>query len=540
MYSRIPAPKVAPTDPATVAALAAVLARIDALEQQRTAPPASRLTANTNHLASDVDALRLEQAAATPPAAPASYRRTNGFRPDATNEWDRIPAEVQRMILTAASPFTQFVNGLLLRADLNGLSTQQHDQIWQDAADVDWQGELKLLPSLIIENKLPNIRTRAFYLRLKAVCDRQDLACVVIRNGWTDMFVLHEPSLLAKCAASEGDVALLRDLIDIRKVVKPSESLVVNAAQNGHLACIQFLHERMPDTDWRYIVGKEAAVSGNLDLVVWLSKHRPNCVTFGAIDAAADKNHMHIVRWLVDNVCDMCNTQAIFNALVNDNLEVVEFLYIMFPGILDEYSPYRKYIASDIRVIEWLDARGHMRPEVIVRNLARKGKVDVLDWARDRFQVELQESDLEFAFLHRHNAVLKQAYERGVPFTSQSAMEAARHSSTEIMSWIVARDRSMMPMLLDASKRYGNDALLDWWRVRHGVVVGQQDLEAAICGDDVGLFSCLLSKKSIEWDLDAALEVIAQADISDRTKYVMTTRIRREIDGDDDGIDLFD
>ncbi|KAL2914387.1 hypothetical protein HK105_206159 [Polyrhizophydium stewartii] len=544
MYPRTPTPKVVPTDPATVAALAAVLARIDALEQQRTAQHAARLTANADHLAAGVAALRLEPAAAAPPAAPASYRRTNGFRPDATNEWDRMPAEVQRMILAAAGPFNQFVNGLLLRAELNGLSVRQQEQVWQDAADADWQGDLSLLPPLTYAIRLPSIRTRAFYSRLKAVCDREDLDRVAVRNGWADMLDFGKPDQLAKCAASEGDVELLRDLIDVRKAAKPSTSFALKAANNGHLECIQFLHERNPDVLRDYRVGNYAAESGNLDLVVWLSKHRPDCITDYTIAAAADKNHVHIVRWLVDNVCDECDTQAICYALVNDNMELVEYLHIMFPGILDEYSPYGKYIASDIRVIEWLDARGYINPQGLIQHLAEKGKIDVLDWARGRFQVELQERDLERVFYHRHIAVLKQAYERGVPFTSKSAERAARHSNTEIMSWIMSRDRSMMPMLLDASKRHGDDALLEWWRVWHGVVLEQQDLEAAIRTGDVGLFSSLLCKNSIEWDLDAALEVLAQADISDRKKDTMNGYIRRKIHGPDDedemGFGLFD
>ncbi|KAL2919131.1 hypothetical protein HK105_201404 [Polyrhizophydium stewartii] len=467
------AQKVVPTDPDAVAALAAVLARIDALEQQRTAQHAVRLTADTDHLADAISALRLEPAAAAPPAAPAPYRRINSFRPSATNEWDRMPAEVQRMILDAAGPFTQFVNGLLLRADLNGLSEQQQLQVWQEAADADWQGDLRMLPSLNRASSLPSIRTRAFYSRLNAVCDHEDLGCVAIRNGWTDMLDFRNPELLADCAALEGDIQLLREFFDVRKIVRPSQPLVCCAAQNGHLDCVQFLYERMPDEEWDEEVGENAARIGNLDLVVWLRKHHPECVDSAATYGAAQGNHMHIVRWLVDNVCDECDEDVIFDALESNNLEMAEFLCIMFPGILAKakHSPYRDPVASDIRVIEWLDARGLIKPRSLLRHLAGEGKIDVLDWACERFQVELQEGDLEDAWDHPHNAVLKQAYERGVPFTDLSAKEAVDYSNTEIMSWIISRDSSKLPLLVDATIQHGDDALVEWWRVCYGVVI---------------------------------------------------------------------
>ncbi|KAL2919108.1 hypothetical protein HK105_201378 [Polyrhizophydium stewartii] len=470
-------PKVVPTNPAAVAALAAVLARIDALEQQRTAQHAARLAANSDHLAAGVAALRLEPAAVAPPAAPVPYHRINGFRPSATNEWDRMPAEVQRMILAAASPFTQFVNGLLLRAELKGLSEQQQLQVWQEAADADWQGDLALLPSLNYADSLPNIRTRAFYSRLNAVCNHKDLDRVAIRNGWTSMLDFGKPEQLAKCAVLEGDVELLRELFDVRKIVEPTETLACCAARNGHLDCVQFLHERMPDVWWSIMVGQDGAESGNLDLVVWLHKHHPECVDSAATYGAAQGNHMHIVRWLVDNFCHSCDTKTVRYVLENGNLEMAEFLCIMFPGILDQHSPYADHVASDIRVIEWLDERGLIKPSSLVRHIAGKGKIDVLDWACERFQVELQEGDLEYAWYHPHNAVLKQAYERGVPFTDLSAKEAVHYSNTEIMSWIISRDSSKQPLLVDATIQHGDDALVEWWRVRHGVVIAQADIQ---------------------------------------------------------------
>nr|KAJ3421376.1 hypothetical protein HK105_003719 [Polyrhizophydium stewartii] len=267
----------------------------------------------------------------------------------------------------------------------------------------------------------------------------------------------------------------------------------------------------MPDRKWSPTIGQDGAESGNLDLVVWLRKHRPRCVNSAATHAAAQENHMHIVRWLVDNVCDECGADVIFDALENNNLEMAEFLCIMFPGILEQYSLYADSVATDIRVIEWLDARGLIKPESLLRHLAGKGKIDVLDWACERFQVELQEGDLEDAWDHPHNAVLKQAYERGMPFTDLSAKEAVDYSNTEIMSWIISRDSSKQPMLIDATIQHGDDALVEWWRVRHGVIVGQQDLEAAIRAGDTKTFLSLLSKKTISWDFDDALQAVAHA-----------------------------
>ncbi|KAL2912903.1 hypothetical protein HK105_207574 [Polyrhizophydium stewartii] len=158
-----------------------------------------RLEADNKRLCAEVAALRQPPSAAAPPAGrtdpPAPYRRTNGFRPDATNEWDRMPAEIQNKILDAAGPFTKFVNGLLLKAELLALSQKQREQVWQDANDVDWQGDVKSLPSVDIASRSLNITSRSFF-----VCIQDDSwrkMQVALRNGWIDLLDFSKPKHLA-------------------------------------------------------------------------------------------------------------------------------------------------------------------------------------------------------------------------------------------------------------------------------------------------------------------------------------------------------
>ncbi|KAL2915058.1 hypothetical protein HK105_205381 [Polyrhizophydium stewartii] len=475
------------------------------------APPplAARLAANTNHPTAGGAALPPEPAAAARPAAPLPPRPLERFRESATNEWDRVPAEIQNKILDAAGPFTKFVNGLLLVAELRGMPEKQREQVWQDASYADWQGGLDLLPPIAIASKSLNIRSRSFLQRCRNYFSHFQFARVAVRNGWTDLFDFERPELLAEAAAIEGALDMLVDLIDVRKIAEPKIHLAVVAAKESHLAVVKFVHERMPGGRLGKDVANAAAKSGNLDLVVWLKEHHPECFGRDAYHSAAEGNHLHIVRWLADN-CDFdCDSGAFYWAAFHNNLGMLQFLSERFPHVQAQLM-LNSLAASEVRVLEWLRERSLLKVEDIYVRIARAGNIEAYEWVKRCIGTKMTMSQLLGAYYARHNDFVKHVHTHDLPFDRTAAGLAAEYCNTEIMNWAISRDRGVIAMLVEESAKFGHLVLIEWWRVRHGVVFGQQEfVEAARLGN-FKIVKHMIAADNGELDLEAALAASTQ------------------------------
>ncbi|KAL2912558.1 hypothetical protein HK105_207957 [Polyrhizophydium stewartii] len=415
-----------------------------------------------------------------------------------------MPAEIQNEILDAAGPFTKFVNGLLLAAELRGLPKRLREQVWQDASDTDWQGDVGVLPRFDISSKSLNLRSRSLLRRCKHMNLDKEIVHVAVRNGWDDPLDFGKPDELARIAAIEGNTRLMRDLIEERQSAKPDFSVVAHAACGGHLDAVHFLEGHLSRKNWPVDAGYHASSSGNLDLVVWLHERHPECLGESAYEGAAKGNHMHIVRWLADSGYDQCSSQAVQHALQKNNLHMVEFLVSLFPDTLDVRLPAGSYVASEKSVIEWLDARGLIHPRSLVRHVAKECNRDTLDWVLARFQTDLRECDLDEAHRQCDSDLLKHFYGRGMPLIRESVESAVRCCNVALLDWAVKRDRDVIPKLILQTACYGDPALIEWWRVKHGITFSQRELEFAISSRNIRFAVVLLATDDNKWDLEAA------------------------------------
>ncbi|KAL2912902.1 hypothetical protein HK105_207573 [Polyrhizophydium stewartii] len=237
---------------------------------------------------------------------------------------------------------------------------------------------------------------------------------------------------------------------------------------------------------------------------------------------------MHIVRWLAENTDIECGGSAFLGAARNNNLEMLKFLHSRFPDVFNGYA------SSDIAIIQWLDEHGVMDPSDVAGYLFETGSIDVLDWLMARYDVELSDWHFQRGHFGRQTKMLKQMYERGHEFTLDAAKIAAWLCNTDIMQWAIQRDRSMIPMLVEAtaSERFSDPALVEWWRVRHGVVFGQRELEMAIGVSNSNLVKHLLEMDDVDWDLDAARAALDQA-VADSDDECAAACLRLEPHGHD-------
>ncbi|KAL2911846.1 hypothetical protein HK105_208696 [Polyrhizophydium stewartii] len=232
------------------------------------------------------------------------------------------------------------------------------------------------------------------------------------------------------------------------------------------------------------------------------------------MDGAAQFNHFHIVRWLADHRSEGCSSSAFDWDAKNNNLEMLEFLYERYRSVLGaETGPGTpKLVSSNKQIIEWLAARELLEQNSLIKHIASTGKIDSLAWAIERFDVKLTEDHLEDAYRKQHTALLKWAFTAGgVEFGPISASHTAYSCNTNLMNWVISRDRSVIPILLRGCSGSGHVSLVEWWRVRHGVVFGQNELETAVARCNRDLIWHMISEDDGSLDLDAALAVGEQA-----------------------------
>nr|KAJ3412447.1 hypothetical protein HK105_002347 [Polyrhizophydium stewartii] len=429
-----------------------------------------------------------------------------------------MPTEIQRKVLYAAGPFTKFVNGRLLKAELRCLPMKQREQVWQDALDVNWQQDLRLLPPIDHNKAKLSLPSRAMLDRLRGVWKDFEWIDAVIRHGWLDMVADCPADDVARAAAKQGAVELLLHAIDVRKSGVPIKSLVSNAAHNGHFELVKLLMDRVPDEKWSSEIATCAAAKGNLDMVIWMDKHHPTSFDSFAMNYAAQFDHLHIMRWLADHRSEGCSWWAFDWAARNNNLEMLEFLYERYRDRLSAET--RTYlllsVSSDKQVIEWLAARELLAPTNLIKYIAGKGKTGILAWAIKRFDIELTERHLHGAFQMHHTALLKWAFTTGgVEFGFWSARELARSCNTDLMSWLVSRDRSVIPLLVRECSRHNHASIVEWWRVRHGVVFGQNEIEAAVAMCNRSLVFRMITEDDGRLDLDAVIRAVETASDDD-------------------------
>ncbi|KAL2914090.1 hypothetical protein HK105_206348 [Polyrhizophydium stewartii] len=267
-----------------------------------------------------------------PPSTTSDAARTVRFRPDATNEWDRMPAEIQNMILAHAGVFTLWVNG---RIGFSGISPKQFKSMLCDVFKTNWEGNLIRLPFDKFEDEyfyepFWHIRTRSMHARIKALGFynlEYGLNQAAILNGWTDLLDFDKPEGIAISAAICGSIVMLEHLVDERKAVTLDNKHVLVTAHFGHLELLKWLGGRMPDGSWSTRVMDEAANKGHLDVVKWLHANRTEGCSTEAMDRAAENGHLAVVKFLHTNRTEGCTTDAMDHAAENGHLAVVEFLH---------------------------------------------------------------------------------------------------------------------------------------------------------------------------------------------------------------------
>ncbi|OQR89037.1 hypothetical protein THRCLA_22758, partial [Thraustotheca clavata] len=293
-----------------------------------------------------------------------------------------------------AGPLTQFFNGV----DVDPLA------IWNDVFENDWDVALAMLPKAYLKpENFQHIQSREMYKRCKQyfkyvqspniweyyyenpdVVDDNEygrefniiastyLLVAPMKNMWLDQLcdVLRFPMVLARMAVARGTLPLLQYLIDdLYDDIDRSLLAIDYAADNGHLHIVKFLHEngcRECSTD--------------------------------AVDLAAGHGYIDIIKWLHQNRTEGCTSEALEEALSNDHLNIVEYLETHYNVGFSKYA---------------------------MANAARKGNFDAIKFLNEQRNVESTPSAMDEAAQHGHLDIVKYLHENRSEGCTTSTMNYA-------------------------------------------------------------------------------------------------------------------
>ncbi|TYZ61578.1 hypothetical protein PybrP1_000775 [[Pythium] brassicae (nom. inval.)] len=129
-------------------------------------------------------------------------------------------------------------------------------------------------------------------------------------------------------ACESGDLEMVEYLCGREGFVKVA---MVEAVTRGSLAIVKHLHEHagiVHTAASRYVPMNEAAASGQLEVLQYLHEHAPELAcTVKAMDVAARRGHLAVVKFLNENRSEGCLERALDDAAMNGHLEVVRYLH---------------------------------------------------------------------------------------------------------------------------------------------------------------------------------------------------------------------
>ncbi|KAG6960037.1 hypothetical protein JG688_00009803 [Phytophthora aleatoria] len=233
-----------------------------------------------------------------------------------------------------------------------------------------------------------------------AVCERFDAANDLVLEH-VNAFLDLSPKWNLMRAALAGHLHLVLRLSrrNPKKFQRCSKEAMDSAAEFGHLAVVQWLHEHREEGCTTDAIDM-AASNGHLEIVQWLHENRNEGCTSNAIDFAAQHGHLKVVQWLHFNRKEGATHYAIDNAATYGHLDVIQWLHIHRHEGCSQSALVNAINAGHECVAKWLvanrmsDCVGKMG---LVEYLSRRGHWNVAALTdKHPYLQELLDDDMMF------------------------------------------------------------------------------------------------------------------------------------------------
>ncbi|KAL2919347.1 hypothetical protein HK105_200990 [Polyrhizophydium stewartii] len=423
------------------------------------------------------------------------------------SHWDRLPPELQGMVLEHNTLFGRFLRGELRRVEIHRLRDEDRRQLWEQALKADWPGNVETLPWISKDSDA--FLSRGMLARIRAA-DRTEalmLYRVALRQGWHDL--LDRPELALAAAAREGAVGLLEELAVTRQVAAATPELAVWAARGGQLAAARWVHEHTEGEAWPFAVMQAAAGCGSLELVAWVAEQHPEC--FGAaavVDAAAGG---HLVDWFVDRGCGEHALDAARQAIQRGHVGVVALLLQAHAQQVEALTAADAARAASPLVLEYLHDRGLLRKRrELLDLLVSSGNGECVRWACETFGFKATQRMLQVAaeknYVDLAAWLLQQPQIR---VRKDEVTAALTNRSLEVFGLFLEHSDESRSLASSKADELMTIPILFWFLEFHPDLITQRTLETAVEMHHVYVFHWLIKSRQSSLDLAKAREFAA-------------------------------
>ncbi|KAL2914732.1 hypothetical protein HK105_205663 [Polyrhizophydium stewartii] len=322
---------------------------------------------------------------ANPPAAPA---RTTVVMPpmhfnvDATNLWDRLPNDLQAVIFWLSGDLTRMVNGLLPPLKIKTMRYYRGVDLWIDAMECDWQGDLRLLPKPAASHFEHAIRTCSMLERVQKLSPGSQDALIhtALMRGW-DYSTLRGDIPLECIAACAGRLDILQNIFESSLGAQPGLKVLAFALAAGQFIVFDWLVKLK---ERKYPLSSIPAHMFNPSI------HR---LLMSPPQAFVARSHRAGV--LLDSE-QRVREQLATHARLADPV-VLEIAFLRFGAKLDfSAQPLRLH---NIGMLKWARSHGLTRDKAkVAENIATSAKsAKTAQWARTHLGIEFKQDNLAHA-----------------------------------------------------------------------------------------------------------------------------------------------
>ncbi|KAF1335883.1 Ankyrin repeat-containing protein, partial [Globisporangium splendens] len=313
-------------------------------------------------------------------------------------------------------------------------------------------------------------------------------------------------------AARNGNLKMLQWLYD--QEYKGGAYAVELAAENGHLETLSWLLEHRPHPQTRFAVALEraaakghldivkrlhtcfdgpcsrmamesAAKGGHLELVEWLHEHRgqDDACTVEAMNHAAAAGHLATVQWLHANRTEGCTVKAMDEAASSGHFDVVQWLHCNRAEGCTTKAMDLTARNGHLNVLQWLhDNRSEGCTTDAMDFAAMDGHLEIVQWLHENRSEGCTATAMDKASADGHLDVVQFLHTHRAEGCTTAAMDkAAMNGHLEIVQWLHANRREgCTSAAMDGAAENGFIHILEWLHVhrREGCSVDAMD-EAA-------------------------------------------------------------
>jgi hypothetical protein len=273
-------------------------------------------------------------------------------------------------------------------------------------------------------------------------------------------------------AAEAGNLEVLQWLKEELRTLSWTQSACEAAAQGGHLEILQWLRRNSCCWDEGTCTAA-AAADGHLELLQWAVAEgcpwdKQRCLQ-AACGCASLQNSMQLevlkwvgtqwprwnkmiqvcteavrqgnleaLQWAHSNGCPWEEADCVRYAAERNHLHVLKWLVLKAGCHLPENTCLLAAKNGNLEMLQWARGQGCPWDEETCAAAARRGHLELLQWARSEGCPWGPGTCSEAAY-GGHFDVLKWAHSQGCPWDVETAISAAGREQYDVLRWVVAR-----------------------------------------------------------------------------------------------------